>query len=288
MAPVNPNDPQSANDYDDRTTAAVKSVLVEIGQILGSFKGKFAIVGGAVPWLLLSQADIPHIGTTDVDLSLDAKALGDGEYAHLVEALQENGYHQRDNMKRFQLVRTVPATDGGPAIDVVVDFLMPRDAKTIKNVPPLINQFAVQRADGAELALQFYKMVAIDGDMPDGGTNSVRIAVASIPALLAMKGFAINNRFKRKDAYDIYYCIRHFPGGMNALVEACLPLLENEQARAGYVHIESKFDTVDGFGPTSVRQFVENSDSLGALTPDQWQQDAFGQVNAWLKAMGLR
>lgn len=288
MAPVNPNDPQSANDYDDRTTAAVKSVLVEIGQILGSFKGKFAIIGGAVPWLLLSQADIPHIGTTDVDLSLDAEALGDGEYAHLVEALRENGYHQRDRMKRFQLVRTVPATDGGPAIDVVVDFLMPRDVEIIKNVPPLINQFAVQRADGAELALKFYKMVAIDSDMPDGGTNSVRIAVASIPALLAMKGFAINNRLKRKDAYDIYYCIRHFPGGINALVEACLPLLENEQARAGYAHIENKFDTVDGFGPTSVRQFVENSDSLGALTPDQWQQDAFGQVNAWLKAMGLR
>ena len=37
-------EPQSANDYDDRTTAAVKSVLVEIGQILGSFKGKFAVI----------------------------------------------------------------------------------------------------------------------------------------------------------------------------------------------------------------------------------------------------
>lgn len=29
-------EPRSANDYDDRTTAAVKSVLIEIGQILGS------------------------------------------------------------------------------------------------------------------------------------------------------------------------------------------------------------------------------------------------------------
>lgn len=44
-----PQEPQSAAEYDDRTTAAVKSVLIEIGQILGSFKGKFAIVGGAVP-----------------------------------------------------------------------------------------------------------------------------------------------------------------------------------------------------------------------------------------------
>ena len=35
-------EPQSANDYDDRTTAAVKSVLVEIGQILGSFESKYS------------------------------------------------------------------------------------------------------------------------------------------------------------------------------------------------------------------------------------------------------
>ena len=38
MAEIIPPEPQSANDYDDRTNAAVKSVLVEIGQILGSFE----------------------------------------------------------------------------------------------------------------------------------------------------------------------------------------------------------------------------------------------------------
>lgn len=33
----------------------------------------------------------------------------------------------------------------GEAIDVVVDFLMPRDADIVKNDPPLIRDFAVQR-----------------------------------------------------------------------------------------------------------------------------------------------
>ena len=146
-------DPQSANDYDDRTTAAVKSVLLEIGQILGSFRGKFAVIGGTVPWLLLNEPEMPHIGTQDVDLSLDAEALGDGEYVNLVTSLQTQGYNQRDNLNRFQLVRTVPARDGGPDIDIVVDFLMPRDAEIAKNTPPLISHFAVQRADGADLAL---------------------------------------------------------------------------------------------------------------------------------------
>lgn len=35
-------------EYDDRTAAELKSMLIEIGQILGSFKGRFAIAGGAV------------------------------------------------------------------------------------------------------------------------------------------------------------------------------------------------------------------------------------------------
>ena len=167
-------EPQFASDYDDRATAAVKSVLVEIGQILGSYKGKFAVIGGAVPWLLLSEADMPHIGTLDVDLSLDAEALGDGEYVQLVESLLKQGYHQREHLRRFQLVRTVPARDEGADIDVVVDFLMPRDVTIARNAPPLVANFAVQRADGADLALRFYQLVAIDGDMPDGRGNRVK------------------------------------------------------------------------------------------------------------------
>ena len=281
-------DPQHASDYSDRTTVAVKSVLVELGQILGSYQGKFAVIGGAVPWLLLNQPDMPHIGTADVDLSLDAEALGDGEYAQLVKSLLRRGYHQTATSRRFQLERTVPTSDGGEDINIIVDFLMPRDAEIAKNTPPLVPGFAVQRADGADLALRFYQLEAIDGDMPDGGTNRVQIAVITIPALLAMKGYAIAGRMKLKDAYDIYYSIRNFPGGIDALVEATKPLLVYETAQKGFLHISEKFRHLDDFGPTSVRQFVNTPELLAERTPDQWQQDAYGQVNAWLSALGLR
>lgn len=288
MAGVTPGGPQTAADYDDRTTAAVKAVLVEIGQILGSFKGKFAIIGGAVPWLLLGNEEMPHVGTLDVDVGLDARALGDGEYATLVDALQGHGYQQRREFRRFQLVRRVPVGDGGAPIDIVVDFLMPRDAEIVKNMPPLISEFAVQRADGADLALRFYQLVAISGAMPGGGTNRVEVAVCSIPALLAMKGHAIEGRYKQKDAYDIYYCVRNYPGGPEALAEECRPLLEHASGAAGFGFIAGKFDAVDGFGPTCVRRFVEQTSVLGDRSPEQWQQDAFGQVDAWLRALGLR
>jgi len=288
MAPVNPHEPQSAADYDDRTTGAVKAVLLEIGQILGSFRGKFAVIGGSVPWLLLENEAMRHVGTMDVDLGLDAEALASGEYAVLVEALMGNGYQQRADLRRFQLLRQVPANDGGGPIDIIVDFLMPRDAEIVKNVPALISEFAVQRASGAELALRYYKLVAIEGPMPDGGTNRVEIAVASIPALLAMKGFAIRDRHKQKDAYDIYYCVRNYPGGIDALVADCRPLLGLKEGREGFSCVADKFTALDAYGPMSVRRFVEDTQLLRERTADQWQQDAFGQVDAWLRAMGLK
>ena len=71
-------EPQYASDYDDRTTAAVKSVLVEIGQILGSYRGKFAVIGGAVPWLLLNETDMPHIGTYVLIALLVVQEIADG------------------------------------------------------------------------------------------------------------------------------------------------------------------------------------------------------------------
>ena len=271
-----------AEKYSDRTSEAVKSVLIEIGQILGSFQGKFAIIGGAVPMLLLNQEEMPHIGTIDVDLGLDHEALGDGEYADLVEALQERGYAQHAELKRFQLVRTVPARDDGPDINILIDFLMPRDAAPVKNKPPLIDNFAVMKASGADLPLLFNEVINLSGVMPGGAKTSVEIAVCSIPALLAMKGYALKGRYKEKDAYDVYYCIRNYPGGPEALAEACRPLLDYKSGAEGYACIAEKFDAFEGFGPTCVRDFAEQEQVLGDRTPDEWQQDAFGQVNVWL------
>lgn len=282
------SEPQSAADYPARSTAAVRQTLVEIGQILGGYEGKFAVVGGAVPWLLLEPDDMVHVGTFDIDLALDPVALGDTEYADLVHALQAHGYERGPEDRAFQLTREVPAEDDGPPIKVVVDFLMPRDAEVPKRERPLVKDFAVQKAHGADLAIDFQALIEIEDRMPGrSGTNRVKIAVASIPALLGMKGHALVGRFKRKDAYDIYYCVRNYPGGPEALAEACRPLLERASALQGYEKIAGKFREVDDHGPTCVREFVESSAALGDRTPEQWQTDAYGQVRAFLDALGL-
>lgn len=51
----------------------------------------------------------------------------------------------RPDVKRFRLMREVPTDDVGPT-KIVVDFLSPRDAEIVKNRPPIVNDFVVQRA----------------------------------------------------------------------------------------------------------------------------------------------
>ena len=131
-------------------------------------------------------------------------------------------------------------------------------------------------------------MGAIAGSMPAGGTNRVEIAVCSIPGLLAMKGRDVRSRHKQKDAHDIYCRIRNYPDGIASLVEACRPLLVHSRAINGYRFIAEKFDSVEGYGPTCVRKFVEQTAILGDRSPEQWRQDAFGQADAWLRGLGLR
>ncbi|MGL1236466.1 hypothetical protein ACSTKT_24040, partial [Vibrio parahaemolyticus] len=71
------------------------------------------------------------------------------------------------------------------------------------------------------------------------------------------------------------------PGGIDALADDCRPLLDHQSGKDGFSHVVAKFDDPDGYGPTCVRNFVEGSDILDGRTPDEWQQDAFGQVDAW-------
>jgi hypothetical protein len=65
------------------------------------------------------------------------------------------------------------------------------------------------------------------------------------------------DRLKEKDAYDIYYCLRYYPGGLAALSAAFRPHLGNRLVREGLQEIRSQFLSVDHVGPKSVADFLE-------------------------------
>lgn len=61
------------SDYTNRQVEAARRVLVDVAQVLASFRDAIVVVGGWVPDLLLPHSEIEHIGSIDVDLALDAR-----------------------------------------------------------------------------------------------------------------------------------------------------------------------------------------------------------------------
>ena len=67
-----------------------------------------------------------------------------------------------------------------------------------------------------------------------------------------MKGYALVQRDKKKDAYDIYLCVRNQEDGIDALAADCAKLLDDPVARQrlleyrGQVRQRRRFRTANG------------------------------------------
>lgn len=60
--------------------------------------------------------------------------------------------------------------------------------------PALVAGLRVQGADAGEVALRNNVSLPVEGQMPDGRPNRVELLLASLPAFLVMKGFALDGR----------------------------------------------------------------------------------------------
>ena len=159
---------------------------------------------GWTPDLLLPNAEVPHIGSIDVDLALDATRLGSGRCAEMLKLLLDTRRY-RQGPKDFQFMVEVDLQDGDALLLVEVDFLAPKEIKLRKNKPKLLTGFRVLQADGCEAAFHAPREMQLSGQNVHGAENTVRLRVASLPDFLIMKAHAIGGRDKPKEVYDLCY-----------------------------------------------------------------------------------
>jgi len=107
-------------DYSEIVVEAARSVLLELAHILGEYRDDVILIGGWVPELLLSSKEAPHIGSTDVDLALNHRALEEPRYQTILAILAERDY-QQSTEQPFIFYRTL--TVGEQEVTVKVDFL---------------------------------------------------------------------------------------------------------------------------------------------------------------------
>ena len=265
-------------DYPPREVEAARRVMTELWQVLGEYRDAMVLIGGWVPELLLPGAIPPHTGSLDVDVLLDPGPLrNEDRYAELVVLLKGRGYEETD--KPFKLAKGVKV-DGGEPIRVEVDFLLPRKPKTRRG--KVLPEFRAIEADGARFALGHKQPLTFRGHMPDGRQNTITLQVASLPAFIVMKAYALDGRDKPKDAYDLYFCLRNAPGGPKGLAEALGTDQTDPEVRRAMAILASKFGSPDDFGPSTVAMFLDpaEQDERRFLA-----RDAYALMTAFLQAM---
>ena len=127
--------------------------------------------------------------------------------------------------------------------------------------------------------------VRLEGTLPDGAVDEVQVRVASVVPFLVMKAMALADRRKAKDAYDIYFVLSYYPGGIEAVVEAFKPHLKLTLVMEGLKKLASKFATLDHVGPKDVAEFDETLDDEERAIR---RRDAFEKVNFLLLQLGIR
>jgi hypothetical protein len=70
-----------------------------------------------------------------------------------------------------------------------------------------------------------------------------------------MKAHALAGRDKPKDAYDLCYCLEHFPDGMKALATGWKNRCKEKDVARAIEILREKFASVDAFGPGQVVEF---------------------------------
>lgn len=244
-------------DYSEELVRAARSVLVELMHLLGEYWENIVLVGGWVPDLLLGSKESPHIGSVDVDLALNHMTLRDEGYRSIQELLTGRGYIQ--GKQPFIFNRTLKIE--GNEITVQVDLLSGEYQGTGKSHRHQKVQGGLARKTrGCDLVFDNPVNVTIEGTLPDGAKDTVKVRVASIVPFLVMKGMALDERLKEKDAWDIYYCIQNYPGRLDKLIEEFRPHLNHGLVREGLEKIAKHFASEKHVGPRFVADFEELTD----------------------------
>jgi hypothetical protein len=269
-------------DYDALQVEAARSVMLELVHLLGEYHDDIVVVGGWVPALLIPQDKSRHIGSMDVDLALNHKTLRDPGYKSIRKLLLGRGYRQ-DADQPFIFWRTVNV--GERPIEIEVDFLAGEyEGTTRKHRTQEVQDVRARKARGCDLAFQFATEIAIEGTLPDGARDKATVRIAAIIPFLAMKGMAMATRLKEKDPWDVYYCVKNYPGGADALSAEFAPHAGYGLVKEGLRHIAEKFASPDHVGPKSVADFEELTDPEERAAI---QRDAYERVQNLLRRLGI-
>ena len=206
-----------------------------------------------------------HIGTTDLDIVVGVTISTEEEEAY--RTLQQNlkdaqfGPARNPDTGQEETFRWTRQVDG---VGVQLEFFCPvgngQPGKLLRN--PGSNagsRISAIRTRGAELAALDNVVVSLGGELLDEGgiQEAVSAHVANLLPFMVLKAFAIDERDKAKDSYDLVWTLSAYKDGPAAVVQeiAQSPVLAHPDVGAAMTMLRTHFRTPEHRGPCQYAKF---------------------------------
>lgn len=275
-----PEKPVTATGYPGEVAELVRATCLYVASRLGDIMDDLVVIGGLVPSLLIRQDPLPegvdaHVGTLDLDIGLTLTLLDEGRYRTLSERLRRAGFapdvneQGRPTRQRWALEEL-----NGVTVDFLIPPSRPGDrGGTLRDIEP---DFAAVIAPGLHLAFRDREKVTLAGRTIMGEEATRDVWVSGPGAYVVLKSLAFRSRGENKDAYDLYYVVRHYGVGVEEVVSRLVPLLGDQAALQALEILREDFLAHDSVGPRRVAEF------LHGMPDDVVQADVVGFVGRLL------
>ena len=226
--------PATRDGYNIQHTIACERVLVTLLRGLGPWKDSVYLIGGLTPRYLIPACppEVPeHAGTLDVDIMIDLQILTETRAYHTLEAnLRKMGFERAENDKGQKLSwRWQTYTEDGTRM--VLEFLTDAPEIAGGKVGPLPTKGTISalHIPHSSIVLDFHQTTDIRADLLDSdGVTIEEVKHADLVSFICLKALAFDHRHERKDAYDLIYCIRNAPDGLDALSASFVRALDSK------------------------------------------------------------
>ena len=267
--------PATFDGYTDQYTVDCERILVTLLRGLGPWKESVFLVGGLTPRYLVAARPpaVPaHAGTLDVDIVIDLQILADtAGYSTLEDNLRRMRFERSTNDKGQKLSwRWQTRTERGALM--VVELLADAPETAGGRVEPLPTEGTISALNipHSSIVFDLHQVTEIQAELLNGaGTAVEQVKHANLVSFSCLKAFAFDQRFERKDAHDLVYCIEHTPEGLDSAAEMFRNTLEGGHGtviRDALAILRNRFardHKVEGYrkdGPVAVARFELGED----------------------------
>ena len=217
--------PTTLDGYLRQSTNDCERVLITLLRGLGPWKESVFLIGGLTPRYLVPRRPpmVPtHAGTMDVDIVIDLQILSDTSgYQTFEDNLKAMNFERSTNENGNPLSwRWQTRTETGALMIIELLADDPKIAGGRVEPLPTKGNISALNIPHSSIVFDMYQVKEIRAELlGEAGVAVESVKHADIVSFTCLKALAFDQRFERKDAHDLVYCLEYAEGSLESTAQ---------------------------------------------------------------------